>query len=159
MGASPRHPDSAFWLPSQATLLWASPLQAVLAIWLLIDVLGPPALAVRRLPASRRHSRLRLTPCFYLDCSNGRFLLPGLWPQGVAVLFAMVPILGHLSRQQATARRHHLKLTDERVRLCGEAARGMRGLKARGSIPPGSRSSPCPCCPYRSLFRRPHLRH
>lgn len=70
-------------------------MQVVLATWLLVEVLGPPALA------------------------------------GVAVLFAMVPILTYLSKQQADARRHHLKFTDERVRLCGEAARGMRGLKVR----------------------------
>ena len=66
------------------------------AIWLLIRILGTPALA------------------------------------GVALLLLMMPILGKLGDYQRVLRGAHLKHIDARVRLCGEAARGMRGLKFAG---------------------------
>jgi ABC-type multidrug transport system fused ATPase/permease subunit len=48
---------------------------------------------------------------------------------GVGMLLAMMPLLTALANLQRRLRAAHMTAGDARVRLCGEAARGMRGLK------------------------------
>lgn len=56
--------------------------------------------------------------------------LPSL--AGVGLLIALLPMLTQLANVQQRLRARHLPVMDGRVRLCGEAARGMRGLKFAG---------------------------
>ena len=76
--------------------LWSAPAQIAVGTWLLVWVLGPPALA------------------------------------GVGMLLALLPLLTLLANKQRSLRAKHLPASDRRVRLVGEAARGMRGLKFAG---------------------------
>jgi ATP-binding cassette subfamily C (CFTR/MRP) protein 1 len=86
----------ALFAPSVAQL-WASPAQVAISTWLIVQILGPPALA------------------------------------GVgALVLVLLPLLTCLGGLQRRLRAAHLPFSDTRVRLCGEAARGMRGLKFAG---------------------------
>jgi ABC-type multidrug transport system fused ATPase/permease subunit len=51
---------------------------------------------------------------------------------GVGMLLALLPVLTLLANKQRRLRAAHLPAADARVRLVGEAARGMRGLKFAG---------------------------
>jgi ABC-type multidrug transport system fused ATPase/permease subunit len=86
----------AIFAPSVAQL-WASPVQVAISTWLIVEILGPRALA------------------------------------GVGTLvLVLLPLLTCLGGLQRRLRAAHLPFSDARVRLCGEAARGMRGLKFAG---------------------------
>ena len=76
--------------------LWSGPVLIAVSTWLLVWILGVPALA------------------------------------GVGMLLALLPMLTLLANTQRRLRASHLPASDARVRLVGEAARGMRGLKFAG---------------------------
>ena len=76
--------------------LWSGPVLIAVSTWLLVWILGEPALA------------------------------------GVGMLLALLPMLTLLANTQRRLRAAHMPASDARVRLVGEAARGMRGLKFAG---------------------------
>ena len=88
--------------------LWSGPVLIAVSTWLLVWILGVPALA------------------------------------GVGMLLALLPMLTLLANTQRRLRASHLPASDARVRLVGEAARGMRGLKFAGwCVFRAQRPAPC----------------